>query len=150
MKKIRMCEGLAATSFKALLKGAAALAVLPAVIMTWTAVQAQTTGGNVDPSAPLDVLKTARQTASNSNLNVASATTTGTNTLNIALIFFAVLGVILAGISGQKLYKNINDGDNARGSNASYIVALVVGALLTILSIIVGVITNFATGSGAA
>ena len=103
----------------------------------------------VDPSAPLDVLKTARQTASQSNLNVEDVTTAGGNILNIVLIVFGVIGVALAGISGYKLYNNVQQGEQARGNNASYIIGLVVGALLTILAIIVGVITTFATGSGS-
>ena len=133
----------------ALVKGVSSFAMLPIMVMVWTAAEANTTSGTVDPSAPLDILRTARQTAASSNMNVASASTTGANVLNLAIIFFAVAGVVCSGISGQRLYKNIQEGDQARGSNFNYIMALVLGALMTILSVIVGVITNFVTGSGA-
>lgn len=129
-----------------LIKGAMTFFALPAILSTVVTSVAQ--AQDVDPSAPLDVLKTARDTAQNSNMNVEDVTTTGTNVLNIILIIFGVLGVALAGISTYKLYSNIQQGEQARGSNMSYIVGLIVGSMLTILAIIVGLVTTYATGSG--
>lgn len=127
-------------------RGAMAFFMLPAIAsaMVTSVARAQ----DVDPSAPLDVLKTARDTAANSNMNVEDATTTGTNVLNVALIVFAVIGVLCAGISTYKLYQNVQQGEQARGSNAAYIIGLIVGSLMTILAVIVGLVTTYATGSG--
>lgn len=102
-------------------------------------------GAAPDPSAPLDMLKTARQRAQASNLNVTSATTGASNVANIILVGMGMIGVGCAAYSGYSLYNNIQQGEQARGSNTTFVVALVVGAMLTLIAIIVGVITNFVT-----
>lgn len=102
-------------------------------------------GAAPDPSAPLEMLRTARQRAQASNLNVASATTGASNVANIILVGMGMIGVGCAAYSGYSLYNNIQQGEQARGSNTTYIIALVVGAMLTLIAVIVGVITNFVT-----
>ena len=79
-------------------------------------------------AAPLDMLRTARTRAQASNLNVASATQGGTNVANIILIAMGVLGVGTASYSGYSLYNNIQQGEQARGSNATFTIAMIVGA----------------------
>lgn len=128
-------------------KGAFTFMALPAIASAFMTSVAK--AQDVDPSAPLDVLKTARDTAANSNMNVEDATTAGTNILNIVLIVFGVIGVMCAGISTYKLYNNVQQGEQARGSNAAYIIGIIVGSLMTILAIIVGLVTTYATGSGS-
>ena len=113
------------------------LGVLPA----W----AQNTTG--DPTAPLDILKTARQKASSSALNASSIATGGNNAGIVFTILFAVVGIALAGISGVKLYKSSQD-DNAREDAGRSLVGLVVGSGITILGVIIGVVTTYMTGSG--
>ena len=113
------------------------LSVLPA----W----AQSSTG--DPSAPLDILKTARQKASSSALNASSIATGGNNAGIVFTILFAVVGIALAGISGVKLYKSSQD-DNAREDAGRSLVGLVVGSGITILGVIIGVVTTYMTGSG--
>lgn len=102
-------------------------------------------GAAPDPSAPLDVLKTARTRAQGSNLNVASVTTGGSNLANIILIVMGVVGIGASAYSGYSLYNNIQQGEQARGSNMTYSIALVVGAMLTLIVVIIGVVTNFVT-----
>lgn len=143
-KVYRVGEVVNATLMQGVMRFVALPTILAASVTTLAKAQE-----NVDPSAPLDVLKTARDTAANSNMNVEDVTTTGTNVLNIILIVFGVLGVALAGISIYKLYTNVQQGEQARGSNMAYVVGLIVGSLLTILAIIVGLVTTYATGSGA-
>ncbi|MEN3214047.1 hypothetical protein PUR23_29120 [Methylorubrum populi] len=113
------------------------LSVLPA----W----AQNTTG--DPSAPLDILKTARQKASSSSLNASSIATGGNNLGIIFTILFGVVGIALAGISGVKLYKSSQD-DNAREDAGRSLVGFIVGSGITILAVLIGVVTTYMTGSG--
>lgn len=107
-------------------------------------VFAQTT---VQPEAPLTMLQTARSKAQNSSLNVQSAQNGGTNTLSTILIVFGVLGVACAGISGYKLWDNIQKGEQARGSNGACIGGIIFGSVLTIIAVIVGVVTNYVTSN---
>lgn len=102
-------------------------------------------GAAPDPSAPLEMLRTARQRAQASNLNVASATTGASNVANIILVLMGMVGVGASSYSGYSLYNNIQQGEQARGSNTTYTVALIVGAMLTLIAIIIGVVTNFIT-----
>ena len=104
-------------------------------------------GGAPDVAAPLDMLRTARTRAQASNLNVASATQGGTNVANIILIAMGVLGVGTASYSGYSLYNNIQQGEQARGSNATFTIAMIVGAMLTLIAVIIGVITNFVSAT---
>lgn len=106
-------------------------------------------GGDVTvtPTAPLRALQTARNSAEQSNLNITSVQTTGNNLMSLIMIAAGVIGLGYALFSGIKLYKNVQDGDNARGSNMSYIIGLIIGSMITIICFIVGVITMYATGS---
>ena len=106
---------------------------------------ASAAGAAPDPSAPLDMLKTARTRAQASNLNVASATTGASNVANIILVVMGMVGVGASAYSGYSLYNNIQQGEQARGSNTTYTVALIVGAMLTLIAVIIGVVTNFIT-----
>ena len=102
---------------------------------------AQTT----DPAAPLDFLKTARSTASSSNLNTTSVTTFGGNIATIVAIAAGVVGLILAAVSGKKLYDAVQN-ENSRENVGASVAGLAIGALLTIIGIIVGATPNFAPG----
>ena len=104
-------------------------------------------GAAPDPSAPLDMLKTARQRAQSSNLSVASATTGASNVASIVLIAMGMIGVTAASYSGYSLYQNVQQGEQARGSNTTYVIALVVGAALTLIAVIIGVVSNFITAT---
>jgi len=111
------------------------LSALPAAAQTST----------TDPAAPLDFLKTARSTASSSNLNTTSVTTFGGNIATIVAIAAGVVGLILAAVSGKKLYDAVQN-ENSRENVGASVAGLMIGALLTIIGIIVGATTNFATG----
>lgn len=102
--------------------------------------------GNVDPKEPLQSLRSARSYAENSNMDITHVQTTGNNMMSLIMIAAAVIGLSYALFSGIKLYKNVQDGDNARGSNMSYILGLFIGSLITIICFIVGVVTMYATG----
>lgn len=115
--------------------------VAAVTVFAWSTAMAQT-----DPSAPLDFLKTARQTASNSNLNTTSVSTLGGNLATIIAITAGVVGLAIAGVSGKKLYDAVQD-ESSREKVGPSVAGLCVGALLTIIGIIVGAVTNFATGS---
>lgn len=105
---------------------------------------AQSTTG--DPSAPLEILKTARQKAQSSQLNASSIAQGGNNAGIVFTILFAVVGIALAGISGVKLYKSSQD-DNAREDAGRSLVGLIVGSAITILGVIIGVVTTYMTGN---
>ena len=100
----------------------------------------------IDPAAPLEILKKARETAAQSNMDAASATSGLASFTNVVVVAFTALGILLAGFSGHRLWKNVKEGDQARETNGQHLIGLVVGALLTIIGVIVGAITNFATG----
>ncbi|KFL87384.1 hypothetical protein AmDm5_3139 [Acetobacter malorum] len=102
---------------------------------------------NVAPTSPLQSLKTARSNAESSNMDITHVQTTGNNMSSLIMIVAVVIGLGLALTSGIKLYKNVQDGDNARGSNMAYILGLIIGSLITIICFIVGVVTIYATGN---
>ena len=102
--------------------------------------------GNVSPTEPLQSLRRARSDAQSSNMDITHFQTTGNNLMSLLMIAAAVIGLGYALFSGMKLYKNVQDGDNARGSNMSYIIGVVIGSMITIICFIVGVITIYATG----
>lgn len=116
-----------------------------ATLLTMSAVSAlaQNTG---DPTAPLAILKTAREKAQSSQLNAANIATGGNNAGIVFTILFAVVGIALAGISGVKLYKSSQD-DNAREDAGRSLVGLIVGSAITILGVIIGVVTSYMTGN---
>ncbi len=98
-----------------------------------------------DPSAPLDILRTARQKAQSSQLNATSIASGGNNLGIVITIIFAVVGIGLAGFSGVKLYKSAQD-DNAREDSGRSLAGLVIGSAITILGVIIGVVTTYMTG----
>lgn len=104
------------------------------------------TSGSGDPSAPLDILKTARQKAGSSNLNVDSLTSGGSKAGLIIMAIAAVGGIGLAGVSGFHLYRATQD-ENSRESVGRSLGGVVIGSGITILGVIIGVVTNFMTGS---
>lgn len=109
-----------------------------------TGALAQTTSG--DPSAPLDILKQARQKASSSNMNMDSIASGGSKMGFAIMALSAVGGVGLAGVSGFKLYRGTQD-ENSRESVGRSIGGVVIGSGITILGVVIGVVTNFMTGS---
>lgn len=104
--------------------------------------------GTGDPSAPLDILRTARQKATSSQLNATNIATGGNNVGIVITIVFAVVGIALAGFSAVKLYKAAQD-DNAREDSGRSIAGLVIGSAITILGVIIGVVTTYMTGQTA-
>lgn len=103
---------------------------------------AQTT----DPSAPLEILRTARQKASSSNLK-ADSISSGMSSLGyIFMAVAAVGGIALAGSSGFKLYRATQD-ENARESAGRSVGGIIIGSAITILGVVIGVVTNYMTGS---
>ncbi|MDP4025768.1 hypothetical protein Q8W71_24355 [Methylobacterium sp. NEAU 140] len=115
--------------------------------MSAMAALAQSSGGTTgDPSAPLDILKQARQKAQSSQLNATSIAQGGSNAGFVIMILFGVVGICLAGISAVKLYKSSQD-DNAREDAGRSLVGLIIGSGITILGVIIGVVTNYMTGN---
>ena len=99
-----------------------------------------------DPTAPLDILRTARQKAQSSQLNATNIATGGNNAGIVITIIFAVVGIALAGFSWVKLYKAAQE-DNAREDAGRSLAGLVVGSAITILGVIIGVVTTYMTGN---
>lgn len=97
----------------------------------------------VDPAAPIPVLKKARDIAQQSNINQESATSLAGIVGNILVAIAGAVGLGYAIQAGAKLYKNIQDGDQSRHSNGSLVMSLIVGAVITIMSVIVSIIVNF-------
>lgn len=109
---------------------------------------AQTSGGST-PQAPIQILQTARQNAATNGVKVDPTTvaTYGNNLGLITIVAFAGLGLIAAGWSSYKLWQNVHDGEQARGSNTGYVMGVVIGSLVTVTAAIVGLVTNvFITG----
>jgi hypothetical protein len=105
---------------------------------------AQTSTG--DPSAPLDILKQARQKAASANLNVDSIASGGSKAGLAIMAIAAVGGIGLAGVSGFHLYRATQD-ENSRESVGRSIGGVVIGSGITILGVVIGVVTNFMTGT---
>ena len=103
-------------------------------------------GSSGDPSAPLDILRQARQKAASSNLTVDSITSGGSKAGLIIMAIAALGGIGLAGVSGFHLYRATQD-ENSRESVGRSIGGVVIGSGITILGVIIGVVTNFMTGS---
>lgn len=99
---------------------------------------------SIDPAAPLDFLRTSREKAAASNLNVDSVTSGGGSLATIVAVFSAVVGLVLCAFSGHKLYRSVQD-ENSRESTGASIGGFAIGACLTIVGIMVGVVTGFAT-----
>jgi p-aminobenzoyl-glutamate transporter AbgT len=102
-------------------------------------------GTTVDPSAPLQVLADAKAKAASSSLTSTDIATGGTNMANVIMVFAVVIGLALALWSGMSLYKSSQD-ENSRESPTRSIVGLVVGALITVIALVVGVIVNYSFG----
>ncbi|MFG1270591.1 hypothetical protein V5F40_21815 [Xanthobacter sp. DSM 14520] len=116
-----------------------------ASVVCFSALPAAAQTSTTDPAAPLDFLKTARSTASSSNLNTTSVSSFGGNIATIVAIAAGVVGLVLAAVSGKKLYDSVQN-ENSRENVGASVAGLAIGALLTIIGIIVGAVTNFATG----
>lgn len=104
---------------------------------------AQATGSTPDVAAPLALLQTARTKAGNATLTATAAQTGLGNLANVVLVGMALVGIGAASWSGISLYGNVQQGEQARGSNMTYTIALIIGSFLTIIAIIIGVITNY-------
>lgn len=102
---------------------------------------------DVDPAAPLDVIKTARTKAQNSTLNIESASTGGTRALQFAMIGAGVIGAIFVINSGIKLYLSAQN-ENSRESSGRSIIGLALGALISISLIVLGAGINYIVGNG--
>jgi F0F1-type ATP synthase membrane subunit c/vacuolar-type H+-ATPase subunit K len=103
--------------------------------------------GAVDPSAPLDVLNQARTKASSSSLNTTSLTSSFSNIGLFIMGAFGLAGIGLAGISGTKLYQASQNPEGSREHVGRSIAGIVIGAGITIIGVVIGVITNYMTGS---
>ena len=101
----------------------------------------------VDVSAPLAQLQSARDKAKNSNLQVSQIKSGSESLFDVLLIIAGLGGTALAGVSLYKLYQASQD-EQSRENVGRSIAGLVIGCLITILAIIVGLITNLATGGG--
>ena len=97
----------------------------------------------VDPAAPIEMLKTARTKAGASSLNLTSVQTGAGNFSSLTLVIMGLVGLVAAGFSAWQLYNNINQGEQARGSNMTYGIAFIAGSALTVYAVFVGVVTNF-------
>lgn len=97
---------------------------------------------DVDVLAPMTTLKKSREAAAQANISQDSFITTLTTVGNILFVGSAAIGIGCCVYSGFKLFKNVMAGDNSRESNGSYMIAFGVGAFLTIVGAIIGIITN--------
>lgn len=122
-------------------------AMAAATVYAGSGVGARASSGSAgDPSAPLEILRQARQKAASSNLTVDSITAGGSKAGLIIMAIAALGGIGLAGVSGFHLYRATQD-ENSRESVGRSIGGVVIGSGITILGVIIGVVTNFMTGS---
>ncbi|WP_234053783.1 MULTISPECIES: hypothetical protein [unclassified Xanthobacter] len=98
------------------------------------------------PSAPIEFLSKARTTAASSNLTTTGVSTLGSNFATIVSIAAAVVGLALAGVSGKKLYDAVQN-ENSRENVGGSAIALVIGSILTIIGVVVGGVTYWATSN---
>jgi hypothetical protein len=98
-----------------------------------------------DPAAPIQFLKTAREKAAQSEISADKLSETGSKLGFLAAVFFAVLGIIIAGIGLVMIYQ-ANTNSNSRYTTGTGFIVFLVGAALTILTVLVGIITYSVTG----
>lgn len=102
---------------------------------------------STDPTAPLDILKAGRDKAKNSNMDTSTMKTTMETVAGLLAIGAGVIGIAFFIWGAIGLYNNVYKGEQARGSNMSYIMACVIGGLITVSVVFVGFITNIFVGS---
>lgn len=96
---------------------------------------------NVDPTAPLDILKKAQEKAKTSSLKTDTIQSTLSGWGTILVIVAGVLGLALALFSSYKLYKASQD-EQGRESAGGAIAGLIIGSLITVFALVVGFITT--------
>lgn len=96
-----------------------------------------------DVVAPITTLKKSRDVAAQADISQGSLLDGLGNIGNIAIAVSGLLGVAACIQAGYKLYKNVQDGDQARYSNGSIFVSFVIGAALTIVAVVIGIMTHF-------
>lgn len=101
---------------------------------------------DADVSAPLTILKNARQKAQSSNLNTDSIESGLGQGASIVVIVAGLIGLVLALISGYKLYQASQD-EQSRESTGRSIAGLIIGSLITIIAVIVAFFTNMVTAN---
>ncbi|MBZ6078945.1 hypothetical protein [Microvirga puerhi] len=99
----------------------------------------------VDVTAPLQQLQSARDKAKSSNLQVSQIKTGSESLFDIILIIAGVCGTALTGVSLYKLYQASQD-EQSREHVGRSVAGIVIGAIITMLAVVVGLITTTATG----
>ena len=99
-----------------------------------------------DPSAPIKILKDAREQASKSELTADKIAESGSSIGYILMVFFAIVGIALSGASMVKMYKASTDINSREDAGRSFI-GLLIGAGLTVLGVVIGILTYAFTGS---
>jgi len=96
-----------------------------------------------DVVAPITTLKKSRDVASQADVSQSSLIDALGGFANIAIAVSAVLGIAACIQAGYKLYRNVQDGDQARYTNGSIALSFLIGAGLTIIAIIIAIITKW-------
>jgi hypothetical protein len=101
---------------------------------------------NADPLAPIPQMSAAQAAAKKSTLNVDDFKSGSTTITNVMMYAGVAIGVSLALWSGYKMYKGSTD-ETGRESSGRALTGFVVGSCITIFTIIIGVVVNYATGN---
>ncbi len=101
---------------------------------------------NADPLAPIPQMQAAQTAAKKSTLNVTDFKSGSTTVVNVLMYAGVAIGTGMALWSLYKLYRGAND-ETGRESSGRAITGLIVGSLITVFTIIIGVVVNYGTGN---
>lgn len=110
----------------------------------WSLSAMNVVAQTVNPAAPLEFLQSARSAAASSNMTSSGILSLSNTTANVLAAVMGAVGLTMASISGHSVYKGLSD-EQSRVSVGKSVMATIAGALLTIVGIGVGVVTNFFT-----
>lgn len=101
---------------------------------------------NADPLAPIPQMQAAQTAAKKSTLNVTDFKSGATTITNVLMYAGVAIGTSMALWSLYKLYRGASD-ETGRESSGRAVTGLVVGSLITVFTIIIAVVVNYATGN---
>ena len=135
-----------ASAVLAVRDGLAWAALFPAAWLT-TAIGSLAYGQeNADPLAPIPQMQAAQTAAKKSTLNVTDFKSGSTTVVDVLMYAGVAIGTGMGLWSMYKLYRGTSD-ETGRESSGRALAGLIIGALITVFTILLAVIVNYATGN---
>ncbi len=127
--------------------GLARAALFPAAWLTTTMGSLAYGQENADPLAPIPQMQAAQTAAKKSTLNVTDFKSGSTTVVNVLMYAGVAIGTTMALWSMYKLYRGTRRWRSDIGNQWPVLTGLIVGALITVFTILIAVIVNYATGN---